>query len=169
MQSWDQARTGKQRKLKDYFKGIVWRQSKRDTTLARARFSQLLSNGVDIPCSWSNRRLTAANCVIDHCFPWSRWFNNDLWNLIPATAIANGKKIDKLPSAALLMESKDRVISWWELAYSDEEIRRQFSVEAQSALPLLASADGVLEAIFSALLLQQKKLRANQQLAEWDG
>ena len=169
MQSWDQARTGKHRELKDYFKGIEWRQSKRDTTLARARFSQLLSNGVDIPCSWSNRRLTATNCVIDHCFPWSRWFNNDLWNLIPATAIANGKKSDKLPSAALLMESKDRVISWWELAYSDEEIRRQFSVEAQSALPLLASADGDLEAIFSALLLQQKKLRANQQLAEWDG
>ena len=169
MQSWDEARGGKSRDLQDYYKGIEWRHSKRDTALARARFTQLSSGGVAIPCSWSNRRLTAENCVIDHCFPWSRWFNNDLWNLVPATEIVNGRKSDKLPSARLLMRSKDRVINWWEMAYAEEGLARQFFVEAQSALPLLDDEEVNHVAVFSSLLLQQKKLRANQQLAEWNG
>jgi len=170
MQGWDEKRVGKPRDVQYYLKGMEWRQEKRDTSLVRDRFSSLTSAGNTIHCTWSEKQLRVSNYAIDHCFPWSRWFNNDLWNLLPATATANGSKGDKLPSADLLLRARPRIITWWEMAFADdEELARRFFVESQAALPLLVDSVVQFENVFSALLLQQKKLKAHQQIAEWNG
>jgi hypothetical protein len=169
MQGWDEKRSGRQRDISFYLKGLEWRQEKRDTTLVRERFSSLASQGAELRCTWSDKRLQESNFVIDHCFPWSRWFNNDLWNLMPATSVANGRKGDKLPSAALLAESRNRIIQWWSQAFPGPDLERRFHCEAQAALPMLNDSSCDLEDVFSAMMLQQKKLKANQQLAEWSG
>lgn len=169
MRGWEEKGIGRQRPMQQYLRGLEWRQDKRDTTLVRARFSSLQSQGVNIHCTWSDKRLSESNYSIDHCFPWSRWFNNDLWNLMPTTEISNGRKSDKLPTADLLVKSQERIVGWWDSAYSDHDLARRFFVEAQAALPLLDDTVADFEAVFASLMLQRNKLKANQQLAEWDG
>ena len=169
MQGWDEKRRGRPRDVRRYLNGLEWRQDKRDTTLARGRFSALAAAGTSVQCTWSGTRLNNRNFVVDHCFPWSRWFNNDLWNLLPAADSVNGRKGDKLPSADLLIDSRERIVTWWEMAYADQDLGRRFFTEAQGALPLLSDAVADYDTVFSAVMLQRKKLRANQQLPEWAG
>jgi len=49
-----------------------------------------------VECVWTARKLKILSYDIDHCFPWSRWDNNDLWNLLPASHLANAAKSEKL-------------------------------------------------------------------------
>ena len=97
MEGWDEARIGKARATGVYLNALQWREDRRDTELARSRFKSLTAEHQAIRCTWSGSKLNENNVVIDHCFPWSRWYNNDLWNLVPATPKVNGKKGDKLP------------------------------------------------------------------------
>jgi SAM-dependent methyltransferase len=167
MRTWDLARDGSARDLGAYLNGLQWQQERRDTTFVRKRFHEITSEGTRLECTWSAVRLKQANFAIDHCFPWSRWFNNDLWNLMPATERANSNKGDKLPSAALLLDSRERILSWWSAAFAETELASRFFTEAEAALPLLDETHRDLESVFSALMLQRKKIKANQQLAEW--
>jgi CRISPR/Cas system Type II protein with McrA/HNH and RuvC-like nuclease domain len=119
---------------------------------------------------WTHKRLIIANekYAVDHCFPWSRWLNNDLWNLMPTTTKANNSKSDKLPSACLLQQSRDHIIHWWEQAYLDDErMRQKFYIEAEAALPLIDAEHRNLDGVFHAMQHQRAKLKASQQLAEW--
>jgi hypothetical protein len=86
---------------------------------------------------------------------------------MPATERANSNKGDKLPSAALLLDSRERILSWWSAAFAETELASRFFTEAEAALPLLDETHRDLESVFSALMLQRKKIKANQQLAEW--
>jgi N-acyl-L-homoserine lactone synthetase len=53
--------------------------------------------------------------VVDHVIPFSLWANNDLWNLLPADKQVNGQKSDRLPSAELVLSSRERIICSWRL------------------------------------------------------
>lgn len=153
---------------KDYRGALEWEEGRRDTGLARQRVQALLRGGESIHCVWTNTRLTDSY-EIDHCFPWSRWFNNDLWNLMPASEKANEKKREKLPSAPLLHNSRDRITDWWSSAYFDSAMKEQFLLEAEAALPLVTDNTSGLTVIFDAVMHQRARLKANQQLVEWDG
>ena len=123
--------------------------------------------GHDIFCVWSHKQLRPDRYAVDHCFPWAHWFNNDLWNLVPAAEAINGKKGDKLPSALLLENSKDLILDWWEEAYvSEQKFSERFLIESEAALPLVTQQSGV-DDIFAAMQHQRAKLKASQQLAEW--
>ena len=150
-----------------YYRALEWEEGRRDTKQVRDRAEQLKQQGARIICIWSNADVTKRNYEIDHCFPWSHWFNNDLWNLAPAATRVNGEKGDKLPSAERVIDAKPRILRWWHEAYECNGLKRQFHTEAEAALPLLVEAENDLEDIFSAMLLQRKKLRADQQLIEW--
>jgi len=106
-------------------------------------------------------------CDIGRCFAWSRWYNNDLWNLLPASTQANSNKKEKLPSAPLMQTAKTRILHWWQSAYTEGEYQQQFFTEAEAALPLVEEGSQQLEPIFDAMLHQRAKLKANQQLVEW--
>ncbi len=154
-----------------YDSAFQWEDSKRSTTQVRKIASQvqarLASEHQTLLCTWSGKTLKHDSFEIDHCFPWSRWFNNDLWNLLPASQLANSQKSEKLPSAALMHESKKRILDWWEQAYSEEGLRNQFQMEAESALPLVGEGNTSFSNVFEAMLYQRARLRADQQLTEW--
>jgi SAM-dependent methyltransferase len=146
-----------------------WIDADRDTTPVRNRFKTLQNQGASLHCVWTDKALRNERFAIDHCFPWSRWLNNDLWNLMPATEKANSTKGNKLPSAGLLVNSQKLITDWWQQAYLDDNsLNEKFFIEAQSALPLLDENTSALETVFDAMQHQRARLKANQQLAEWN-
>jgi hypothetical protein len=64
-------------------------------------------------CVWSGKVLTPKTSDIDHVLPFSVWFNNDLWNLLPADKKVNNQKRDKIPSPALIEKRSDIIIDYW--------------------------------------------------------
>jgi hypothetical protein len=163
MQSWRH-----QYDLSVYNNAFQWIDAERSTINVRARVQQLHGQGQPVSCVWTQKNLRLESYAVDHCFPWSRWLNNDLWNLMPTTVQANNSKGDKLPSAALLQHSRTHIMRWWERAYLDDEgMRERFFIEAESALPLVSAESRDMEGVFQALQYQRAKLRAGQQLGEW--
>jgi SAM-dependent methyltransferase len=149
-----------------YERALQWNEDRRDTLEVRARVKALQDGGKRLACVWSRKKLSD-QFAVDHCFPWSRWFNNDLWNLMPTTEAANTAKGDKLPSALLLEQSKPLILAWWEEAFlSSSSLADRFILEAEAALPLVKNRSDV-ETIYAAMQHQRAKLKASQQLAEW--
>jgi SAM-dependent methyltransferase len=142
-----------------------WEEGKRDTSIAASRASALSAEGARVVCVWSAAKVRAPQ--IDHCFPWSRWLNNDLWNLMPATAAVNMSKGDKLPSAIAMADAHDRITDWWGRAYVDTPLRERFLLEAGSSLPKLVPGEPELSDLYEAMLHQRARLKADQQLVEW--
>ena len=146
---------------------FAWEEGRRDTSLAAGRLLDLRQQGVDVPCVWSARHVREANRLhIDHCFPWSRWFNNDLWNLLPARSDINLAKGDKLPSAQALSSAHERILDWWNHAWLGSPHRERFLLEATVSLPTLVEQPAPAD-IYQAMLHQRARLKADQQLAEW--
>lgn len=153
-----------------YDKALAWDEGVHDTSLVKKRISTLQKDAdFKLHCVWSNSQLKQ-HYHVDHCFPYSRWFNNDLWNLMPASVTANSAKSAKLPSAGLMHESQTRIQRWWQTAYmgSNNPLQTQFLMEAEAALPLLAEGEKNLSNVFDAVLHQRARLRANQGLVEWN-
>lgn len=153
---------------RNYIEPQQWNEGRRDTGPVRNRVYELQQSGELIHCVWTNTRLRE-RYQVDHCFPWSRWYNNDLWNLLPASEKANEKKREKLPSAPLMRNSRERITSWWNSAYLHSKMEEQFRMEAQAALPLVGDDTSELAIVYEAVLHQRARLKANQQLAEWNG
>lgn len=154
---------------KDYHEALQWDEGRRDTLPVRERVRELQQSGESVHCVWTNTKLMREHYEVDHCFPWSRWYNNDLWNLMPASVQANGQKSEKLPSAPLMHKSKGRITDWWNSAYINGNMTEQFLMEAEAALPLVSDGTSDLTVIFEALMHQRARLKANQQLVEWAG
>jgi SAM-dependent methyltransferase len=142
-----------------------WEEGRSDTGIAANRVAELKSDGVKVPCVWTASNVKSPH--IDHCFPWARWLNNDLWNLLPASSNANASKGDKLPSAFAMADAKGRIKDWWQHAYVDSTLRERFLMEAGSSLPNLQDGDPGLNEIYTAMLYQRARLKSDQQLVEW--
>jgi SAM-dependent methyltransferase len=142
-----------------------WEEGRRDTSIAARRFAVLKDEGVKVPCVWTASNVKSPH--IDHCFPWARWLNNDLWNLLPASSVANTSKGDKLPSAFAMADAEGRIKDWWQNAYVDSPLREQFLLEADSSLPKLVRGEPSLNEIYIAMLHQRARLKSDQQLVEW--
>ena len=142
-----------------------WEEGRRDTGIAASRASALNAEGARVVCVWSAAKVRAPQ--IDHCFPWSRWLNNDLWNLMPASAAVNMSKGDKLPSATAMADAHDRITDWWNRAYMDTPLRARFLLEAGSSLPRLVPGEPGLSDLYEAMLHHRARLKADQQLVEW--
>ncbi len=148
---------------------LQWEEGRRDTHQVRKLISSYIQKGYGVHCIWSNRDLRYSQTYeVDHCFPWSRWNNNDLWNLMPATKKANSCKGEKLPSATLLESSHNRILKWWDDAYFRTDKKEQFIIEAETALPLPSTRPS-LSTIFEGISQQRLRIKMNQQLAEWHG
>ena len=146
--------------------GLDWQESPRDTRLAFERAMTLRDEGFDLTCVWSDSQIRSS-FQIDHCFPWSRWYNNDLWNLLPTKVEINRSKLDKLPSSSAMSEAHDNIIDWWRSAWEKSPRRDQFFMEAEYSLPGLANDRPSLEDVYQATVHQRARLKQDQQLAEW--
>lgn len=150
------------------YQSLNWLEPKRTTKEVRERF-KVLSAKQSMECIWSAKKLTR-QYDIDHNMPFSRWPNNDLWNLLPSDTKVNNHKRDRLPSQQKLMHAKERMQDWWQMAWlpSDNESQKQrFFAEANIALPGLNAGNSSISDLFEAILLQRARLKDMQQLNEW--
>ena len=162
-------RTSKVKKSWDsHWKALKWLTWKHDTDIARRRAKTLRRDG-SLFCVWTGKHLTK-RFQIDHCFPFTAWPCNDLWNLLPSSRQTNQKKSNRLPSPDALDSAKPRVLEWWDSAYQrDIGLKDTFENEARSALPAtgFGEDDFTLESVFDGLMFQQLVLKRDQQLREW--
>ncbi|WP_158768333.1 class I SAM-dependent methyltransferase [Paraglaciecola sp. L1A13] len=150
------------------YQALKWEEPKRSTTGVRQRFDTLATTQ-QMHCIWSAKTLKR-KYDIDHSMPFSRWPNNDLWNLVPSDSQVNNNKRDKLPSEKTLNAAKERMQHWWASAWLNDNKQNQkqrFFAEANIALPGLSAQNDSIDDLFEALLLQRGRLKDMQQLSEW--
>ncbi|WP_105201633.1 class I SAM-dependent methyltransferase [Pseudoalteromonas sp. T1lg10] len=152
-----------------FSQALNWLDPKRTTTEVRQRVTDMAEEGDAIHCVWTQRSLQQGFDV-DHCMPFSRWPNNDLWNLLPSTPKANNEKRDRLPSNTRLLHAGEHIRHWWQQAWETEKesmLSQRFFAEANLALPGLGVGNRSIDDLFAALVLQRGRLRELQQLQEW--
>ena len=151
----------------DYLSALEWIDPVRSTSRVRAKVQELIQQNKSVHCCWSNTGIkSSSRYAIDHCFPYARWPNNDLWNLLPAKESINASKSDKLPSSLKLTESKEIIIDWWEKAWDTND--DEFFTQANLSLPLLNLNNKSYADIFEAMMFQRTRIREIQQLQEWE-
>ncbi len=106
---------------------IIDRLSSDDLAIARdtSTIRSILEPGME--CVWTGKVLTPLKTDIDHVLPFSVWFNNDLWNLLPTDKKVNNQKRDKIPSPKLISKRSDIIINYWKLYES--RWKKQFDNE----------------------------------------
>jgi SAM-dependent methyltransferase len=148
----------------DFINALNWEDPERSTARIRSKVLAL-SIHQSLYCCWSGKKLKLDHYAIDHAFPFARWPNNDLWNLLPTDSKINANKADKLPSANRLGDAKDRILSWWEAAWINDP--DEFFTQANLALPSILPKNRSYEEVFNALTIQRDRIKDFQQLQDW--
>jgi len=78
-------------------------------------------------CVWDGSNIT--NFEIDHVFPYSIYFNNSLWNLLPSKSTTNNKKRAKIPTVERIENSKERIITYWGHYERNPKFMNEFSFD----------------------------------------
>ena len=153
--------------LQTYYDCLVWIDAEHDTRDVRKRVEELRKAGYKIESVWSGGALNKEYHV-DHCLPFAYWPNNDKWNLLPSTTKENLSKSDRLPSTQKLAQAKQRILNWWQFAWTDSsEYRDRFFVEATLSLPNLPPKCNDLEEVFEAMGLQIRGVKNRLLVSEW--
>lgn len=148
----------------DYLNALNWDDPERTTSRIRKRVNALLSSE-DVACCWSGKNLKTTDYAVDHAFPFARWPNNDLWNLLPSRTKVNALKSDKLPTGLKLAESREFIIHWWKQGWQHNKI--EFFSQANLALPKLKPDNSNFDDVFEAFALQRDRIKDFQQLEDW--
>jgi SAM-dependent methyltransferase len=150
-------------------RAMEWSDPIRDVSLVRKIALRYMEHG-RLFCVWTGKNLTSKNLDVDHCFPWSAWPCDDLWNLLPSDRIVNQKKRDRLPSARVIDEARERIMDWWKSAYTagDNPVyQERFLVEAAGTLPVDHEGPSI-ENIFEAMTIKRIALKTDQGIEEWE-
>lgn len=148
----------------DYLNALNWEDPQRCTTRVRNRVHQLQTD-LGVNCCWSGHSLRNERFAIDHAFPFARWPNNDLWNLLPAKTTINSQKSDRLPTSEKLLQSKSLIVNWWQQAWSEN--KNEFFTQAAFALPGIQESQQNFDDVFEAMKLQRNRIKDLQQLSDW--
>lgn len=109
--------------------------SDRNTSIGRKFFPE------NCECVWSGKKLKNGKYDMDHLLPYSVWFNNDLWNLLPCDPSVNGKKSNKIPSPDLILKRSDTIIQYWEMYESQAKELFESQIQSSLSTELLALQD----------------------------
>jgi hypothetical protein len=149
---------------------MAWSDPSRDVRIARDQAIRLMASE-KLYCAWTGKILSEGSIDIDHCFPWAAWPCDDLWNLLPThRAVNQRQKRDRLPGSGLLRSARARIEDWWDKAYchwGNQVLTQRFITEAAASLPT-AGVAASLDDIFSAVSLQQVRLKNDQQIPVWE-
>lgn len=148
----------------DYLSALAWDDPQRTTSRIRKRVEQLMVQE-QVACCWSGTSLKENNYAIDHAFPFARWPNNDLWNLLPTKTTINANKSDKLPTSGKLNNSREFITAWWQQGWQNNS--EEFFTQANFALPNLDANNRNFDDVFEAFSLQRNRIKDFQQLADW--
>ncbi|MEO2279079.1 class I SAM-dependent methyltransferase [Pseudoalteromonas pernae] len=148
----------------DYLNALTWHDPQRSTNKVRDRVNDLL-HSTDLACCWSSKSLSHKNYAVDHAFPYSRWPNNDLWNLLPTLSRINAVKSDKLPTTSKLATSREFITHWWQEGW--DQNGAEFFSQANLALPNLSPTNRNFDDVFEAMKLQRDRIKDIQQLQDW--
>ena len=151
--------------LGELHEALAWKSDLRSTSEVRSIIETLRAENTAPDCVWTGDSLARKKYEVDHCFPYANWYNNDLWNLMPATETANGKKSNKLPAGELLLDAKDRILEWWERGYMSNHHEARFYTEATASLPGIQNR--TLGDVFEGVIRQRLHLKHEQQMPEW--
>ena len=144
---------------------LSWSKPERTTHAVRKRVEEIKQE-YTVKCVWSNKQLNK-QYDIDHCLPFARWPNNDLWNLLPTSRTINQSKKDAIPSQSRFLESRKTITGWWSKAWlNSPNTQKQFIEESRFALPALTSSP-TTDDIYDALMLQSIRVAEMQQLRIW--
>jgi hypothetical protein len=150
---------------------MIWSEPSRDVRIAREQAVRLIESS-KLHCVWTGRVLSAESLDVDHCFPWTAWPCDDLWNLLPAHRKVNQhQKRDKLPGVELLRSAQGRIQDWWDKGYmsaANEVLPERFMTEAKATLPMIEDNNARLDDVFAALNFQQIRLKYDQQVPVWE-
>ncbi len=148
-----------------YHNQLRWLDRQHDTGMVRKKVETLKQKGAAVCSVWSGDPLYSYD--IDHCVPFSYWPNNDLWNLLPASALENRSKRDRLPSQARLNKSEALIKDWWQQAWQTDHEQQRFFIEAGLSLPNISSGCRDFDEVFHALQFQVIGVKQRLQVAEW--
>lgn len=149
-------------------RAMEWSEPSRDVGLVRRIAAEVLERK-GLHCVWTGKRLSAGSLDVDHCMPWSAWPCEDLWNLLPSDpAVNRNHKRQRLPSAEALSAARERLLDWWESAYTRNSVAtsERFFAEARSSLPACEEGRSV-EDVFQGVASRRSAIRADQQVEEW--
>jgi hypothetical protein len=104
--------------------------TEREVKESKKYYRELLASTGKITCVWTGKKLNRFD--VDHVIPFSVWKNNDLWNLLPSSAIVNKNKRDKIPSPDTIEHAKERIYENWDILYKSNELR--FRLELENSL-----------------------------------
>ncbi len=149
----------------DYLQALSWEHPERTTSRVRKRVEQVLQSD-SVQCCWSGRAIQRSGYAIDHAFPFARWPNNDLWNLLPTKPTINSAKSDKLPSTQTLRHAKELILHWWRQGWGEAQ-QDEFFTQANFALPNLSPKNRNFDDVFEAFALQRDRIKHLQQLQDW--
>ncbi|MDN7129659.1 methyltransferase domain-containing protein [Pseudidiomarina sp. 1APR75-15] len=148
----------------DYLNALRWENPERTTHRVRKRVEALLAED-QVHCCWSGSAIRHRTYAVDHAFPFARWPNNDLWNLLPTKTAINAQKSDKLPTNHKLLQSREFIVHWWQQGW--EDYNSEFFTQANFALPNLSPRNESYSDVFEALALQRDRIKHLQQLEDW--
>lgn len=148
----------------DFMNALNWEDPERTTSRVRKRVDELLIDE-KVMCCWSGSAIKKCTYAVDHAFPFARWPNNDLWNLLPSKTSINANKSDKLPTGYKLRESREFINHWWQQGWQKNQI--EFFTQANFALPNLSPDNRSFDDVFEAFTLQRNRIKDIQQLEDW--
>lgn len=126
-----------------------------------------LQNEEVLNCIWSDKQISKRSKMnIDHLIPFSLTKNNDLWNLLPTTMMANQRKKAKVPTPEFLQGKKKQIMRYWSLMR--EEYRNRFDTEIQISLIGFHNDNDNLEDAFEAVINWCDRL-ISKGYEEWGG
>lgn len=137
--------------------------TERDVKESKMYYRKLLVSSGKITCVWTGRKLNKFD--VDHVIPFSIWKNNDLWNLLPSSAIVNKNKRDKIPSPEIIENAKERIFENWDVLYINNETR--FRRELESSLLGSTMGPGWKSKALNRLINNAQYLIKNRGHAEW--
>lgn len=140
----------------------------RDVQLASQFYKARIQSGTE-HCVWTNEPLAVNTLAVDHMLPWSRLHSNDLWNLVPAWNKANSLKSDLIPSKALLLASRSRIVGVWK-DLEASSLGALFRAQAEnSLLKTSLPASGWETPLFNAVLVSADMAARQFGAARWSG
>lgn len=137
----------------------------RDQQNARSIANKYLKKHDHIECVYSGRALTENTYDVDHILPYSIYYNNDLWNLVPADSKVNRKKSDKILTIEALNSSKHRLEKYWEFASYTKPIH--FTSELEATLRISTNESSWRTKLFDSVVKQAETTAKHRGLPRW--